>query len=379
MKVALMGTRGVPARYGGFETAVEEIGAGLVELGHEVTVYCRDTTSSAPTHRGMKRVVLPALRRRSLETFSHSGLSTLHALRHRPDVALVFNAANAPWVAALRAGGIPVGLHVDGHDGRRAKWKGAGQRYYSLATRLGIRIATVTTVDSVAIKSEMDALYGVDTTFIAYGASATTSSDDEIARALGELGLKPGGYHLLVARFEPENQVRELIDGYTASAARLPLVVVGFAGYPGPYATAVDVAAARDDRVRLLGAVWEQHRLDALYAGAASYLHGHSVGGTNPSLLRAMAHGTAVIAYDCPYNRETTGDAALWFDEPSRVGALLESVEARPDDAADVADRARKRVDDQYRWDDVVARYDDLIRRLAGRAAKTPSAAAHAA
>jgi glycosyltransferase involved in cell wall biosynthesis len=378
MKVALMGTRGAPARYGGFETAVEEIGAGLAELGHQVTVYCRDRSVATSTYRGMHRVVVPALRKRSLETLSHSGFSTWHAIRHRPDVALVFNAANAPWVAVLRAAGIPVGLHIDGHDGRRAKWKGgAGERYYSVATRLGTRVATNVTVDSIAMKVEIDRRYCLDTTYIPYGAYGTSRSGREVESTLRGLDLTRGGYHLLVARFEPENQVLELVRGFIESNASLPLVVVGFAGYPGPYAAAIATEADRDPRVRLLGPVWEQPVLDALYSGAVSYLHGHSVGGTNPSLLRAMAHGTPVIGYDCMYNRETTGGAALWFDDPRRVATSVEYAEASPGALRVLADMSRRRVEEHYQWPDVVMQYDALIRRLAGT--RMASASAHAA
>ncbi len=184
MRVALLGTRGVPAHYGGFETAVEEIGAGLVERGHNVTVYCRKQTPGGSHHRGMRRVVLPALRKRSLETLSHAGVSALHCLRHRPDAVVVYNAANAPWVGLLRAFGIPTALHIDGHDERRAKWAGWGARYYKGATRWGARFATELLVDSEAMQAEVDAKYGVRSTFIAYGAIRTPFTDAELAETL---------------------------------------------------------------------------------------------------------------------------------------------------------------------------------------------------
>lgn len=381
MNVALMGTRGVPAHYGGFETAVEEIGAGLVELGHDVWVYCRQQEAADDTYRGMHRVVLPAVRRRALETLSHTGLSALHALRHRPDVAVVYNAANAPWVAMLRAAGLPVALHLDGHDGKRAKWKGAGQRYYQVATPLGLRAANAVIVDSAAMKAETDAQFGVDSVHIAYGAARRSFTDRELGPQLARLGLRPEGYHLIVARFEPENLVCEMIRGYQNSAARLPLVVVGFAAYPGPYAAAIERTAAQDQRVRLLGPVWDQPLLDALFTGAASYLHGHSVGGTNPSLLRAMAHGTPVIGYDCVYNRETTGGHALWFASPAQVGSIVEYAENNAAEMSELSSRSSHRAAQSYRWDDVVRQYDALLTRLTGNAVERelPSSPTHAA
>jgi glycosyltransferase involved in cell wall biosynthesis len=368
MKVALMGTRGVPARYGGFETAAEEIGAGLAERGHDVVVYCREAAEHG-VYRGMRRVHLPALRRRALETLSHGGISALHAAFRRPDAVIFCNAANAPWAAMLRALGIPVALHVDGHDGRRAKWTGVGARYYSVATRLGTKVANEVIVDSEVIKTEIDLNYGINSTFISYGAKRAELPTQAADARLAALSLRSNGYHLLVARFEPENQVCELIEGYVASSAALPLAVVGFAGYPGAYAASIRAAADADDRVRLLGPVWDQPLLDALYAGATSYLHGHSVGGTNPSLLRAMAQGTPVICYDCVYNRETTGGNALWFDDARAVGSLVERAERHGGAVQEIGMRAKRRAQRYYRWADTVAQYDELLGRLVGRTA----------
>lgn len=361
MKVALLGTRGIPARYGGFETAVEEIGAGLADLGHEVLVYCRSTEHVSGHYRGMRRIVLPSVHGKALETITHSGMSTVHALGQRPDVAVVFNAANAPYVAMLRAAGIPTALHIDGHDARREKWRGAGARYYSLATRWGANVASRVIVDSRAIADELQLSHRIGTTFIPYGAKQSADDDTAIAGRIATLGLESRGYHLVVARFEPENLVLEIIRGYMASSASRPLVVVGFEGYPGGYARRIDAAAGYDDRVRLVGPVWDQQLLDALYASAASYLHGHTVGGTNPSLLRAMANEVPVIAYDCPYNRETTDGAASWFQSPPDLAALIDQVEADPGPFAPMVEQAWKRATKHYIWPDVVQAYERLL------------------
>lgn len=363
-----MGTRGAPAHYGGFETAVEEIGAGLVDLGHDVTVYCRrDGRISAGTYRGMHRVVLPALRRKALETLSHTGVSALHALRHRPDVAIVYNAANAPWVGLLRAAGIPTAMHLDGHDGRRAKWRGLGARYYSVATRFGVRAASKVIVDSQTIQDELQHSHRVRSRFIPYGAAASLADADDADRLLGTLGLERARYHLLVARFEPENQVLEIIRGYRSVDATLPLVVVGFAGYPGEYAGLIGAEAAENPGVRLLGAIWDQPLLDTLYDNARSYLHGHSVGGTNPSLLRAMTRDAPILAYDCSYNQETMGGAALWWRSAADIGPLLLEVEADADGFVEMVERACKRAAGHYTWPDVVSAYDALVNELARR------------
>jgi glycosyltransferase involved in cell wall biosynthesis len=254
-------------------------------------------------------------------------------------------------------------LHLDGHDARREKWRGLGTRYYLWATGFGIRVAHRVIVDSRAVQLELGLAEDESTVFIPYGAKQSPASPDELVARLREAGLEPRGYHLVVARFEPENHVLDVIQGYRMSKAQRPLVVVGFEGYPGRYAKQIVEAASCDPRVRLVGAVWDQSLLDAMYAGAASYLHGHSVGGTNPSLLRAMIHTAPIIAYDCPYNRETTGGWALWFEHEREIAAAIDRVDADPGDQDHVVEQARQRAASEYVWADVVESYEALLRR----------------
>lgn len=361
----MLGTRGVPAHYGGFETAVEEIGRRLVERGHEVVVYCRDTGDEvAETYLGMELVHLPAAHRKSLETLSHTALSVSHLLaRGRPcDAAFVFNAANAPFIPPLHARGVPVVVHVDGLEWQRDKWQGAGRRYYRVVEGLAVRWADALIADAQGIADYYADEFGAPTELITYGAPV---QDEPGTARLAELDLRPRAYHLVVARFEPENHVREIVMGYTRSASRHPLVVVGSAPYSNGYTAEVKELADADPRVRLLGGVWDQAQLDELYANSLTYLHGHSVGGTNPSLLRAMGAGTAVLAYDVVFNRETLGDRGWFFDRPATLAALLDEAEARPDTLGDAGRALRERARRTYDWDDVTARYEDLAQRVA--------------
>jgi len=363
LHVALVGTRGVPARYGGFETAAEEIGRRLVERGLRVTVYCRTARDEPREQRflGMELVHLPALRKRSLETLSHTGLSVGHLLAHRVDAAILFNAANSPWLPGLRAARIPVATHVDGLEWKRAKWGPSGQRYYRTAESLAVRWSDALIADAVGIQDYYRAEFGVPTELISYGAPRLA---DLPATRLAELGLEPQGYHLVVARFEPENHVDLVVEGYVASGAGLPLVVVGSAPYADDYTARVHALA--DGRVRLLGGVWDAELLDTLYAHARTYLHGHSVGGTNPSLLRAIGAGTATVAYDVGFNREVLREDGRYFATPSDVAAQVEAAEADPDDCLRRGKALAVRALD-YDWDVVADRYEDLARRLASR------------
>jgi len=363
MRIALLGTRGVPARYGGFETAVEEVGSRLAARGHRVVVYCRTAPGDAPrpaSHLGMKLVHLPAARKRSLETISHSALSVAHLVAHRTDAAIVFNAANAPLLPALRTARIPVATHVDGLEWKRAKWGPVGQRYYRMAESMAVRWSDVLIADARGIADYYRSEFGAPTTLLTYGAPLIRPGTDRLA----ELGLTPGDYHLVVARFEPENHVDMIVEGYARSAARKPLVVVGSAPYSDEFTARVHAVA--DDRVRFLGGVWDQDQLDQLYGNAYTYLHGHSVGGTNPSLLRAIGAGTAVLAYDVDFNREVVSDAGRFFVSPADVAGLVDAAEADPEPVLCAGRRAAELAKD-YDWDDVAAGYEDLALQLAQR------------
>jgi glycosyltransferase involved in cell wall biosynthesis len=364
MRIAMLGTRGVPPRYGGFETAVDEIGRRLVARGHEVVVYCRNPGQTVTQHDGMRLVNLPAVRQRTLETLSHTGLSTLHAaLRDRPDVAMVFNAANAPFIPLLRAARIPTAVHVDGIEWQRAKWKGIGARYYRWAERASVRWADEVVADARAIVEHVSLSYGRQSVYIPYGAPLVDPASDRLA----ELGLEPGGYHLVVARFERENHLDVVVEGRLRSTATAPLVVVGGAPYAEGYERRVRELVGSDERVRFLGAVWDQALLDQLYGHATSYLHGHSVGGTNPSLLRAMGAGASVTAWDVVFNREVTGGLARFVTDADGVAAALAEDEDDPAGTKERGEALRERARSAYRWDEVAAAYERLCADLAGR------------
>jgi len=369
LRIVMMGIRGVPAAYGGFETAVEEIGRRLVERGHDVTVYCRNSRNPQRNpqrnrHLGMSLVHLPALRLKVAETLSHTALATIHTVVHRkPDVAFVFNAANAPFLPVLRRRQIPTALHVDGLEWKRDKWGDAGRHYYRWAEGVAVREADALIADADGISDYFRREFNVTTEHLSYGAPILRNIP---SARLAEFGLEAGAFHLLVARFEPENHVDVIVDGYHRSSCRLPLVVVGSAPYGSSYIARVEGLARSDSRIHMLGGVWDQELLDQLYAHALTYVHGHSVGGTNPSLLRAMGAATAVIAWDVNFNRDVTGPAGLYFADAESLTSLLQEVEDNPHDMTDVGTALQCRAESRYKWESVVDGYEALARRLAG-------------
>ncbi len=326
--------------------------------GHDVIVYCRNPGQRRTTYRGMRLVNLPAIRAKTLETISHTGVSTVHAaIRSRPAIVVMFNPANGPFVPLLRLAGIRTVVHFDGLDSKRAKWNWFGRTYYRFASRLSMRLADDVIADSRAIADHILQTYRRQATYIPYGAPIVSPATDRLTG----LGLSSGEFHLVVSRFEPENNLDVIVDGYAQSRSPKPLIVVGAARYADGYQA--DVVRAASDSVRFVGSVWDQQLLDQLYGHCASYLHGHSVGGTNPSLLRAMGAGAPVIAYDVVFNRETAGSAARYFRDAADVASAIVADESDPSGAVLRTVEGRRRVAELYVWDDVARAYEALCRR----------------
>ncbi|WP_354236206.1 DUF1972 domain-containing protein [Arthrobacter sp. UYEF3] len=358
----MIGTRGVPAQYGGFETCVEEVGSRLAANGHRVVVYCRSAREDHPrpaSHLGMELVHLPAWRRRTLETLSHTGLSAAHAVGAGFDAAIVFNAANSLWLPVIRAAGVPVATHVDGLEWKRAKWGPSGKKFYRIAEALAVRWSDALIADAAGIQEYYRTEFAAETQLITYGAPILPRGR---SNRLAELRLEPQKYHLVVARFEPENHVHTIVKGFTASDAKLPLVVVGSAPYSDTYTG--QIRRLGDQRVRFLGGVWDQELLDQLYGNTAVYWHGHSVGGTNPSLLRAIGAGAATNAFDVNFNREVLGDAGLYFSTPAQVAALVADAEGGSAATAGRGREAQTRAA-LYDWEKVTDGYETLCQGLA--------------
>jgi glycosyltransferase involved in cell wall biosynthesis len=355
LRIAFMGTRGAPALYGGFETAVEEIGSRLASRGHQVTVYCRNPGQKLTQYKGMKLVNLPAIHQRMAETLSHTGLSTAHALfKVRPDVCFLMNAGNAPFLPVLNLAKIPTAIHLDGLESKREKWRGAGAKYYTWAEKSAVKNGKYLIADAQAIADYIQLTYHRDGEVIAYGAEVLPS------------GERTNDFHLIVARLEPENHVLEAILGYVRSGSSIPLKIVGNAPYSDWYINKLKEASS--NKVEFLGGVYNQDELNGLYANCLTYTHGHSVGGTNPGLLRAMGAGAPTLAFDCEFNREVTDNEALYWRNADEYAELLQNLDSNTADTVDlenVGSTLRERVASVYQWDLVTNQYETLARKMA--------------
>jgi len=364
MKIALIGTRGVPARYGGFETCAEEVGKRLARRGHDVRVYCRkgyyDRTYEF--YEGMRLVYLPALNVRFVETLSHTALSLVHALTRRTDVLLVFNSANSPLVALPSLAGRKIVLHTDGLEWMREKWSGLGRRYYKLMERQAARLPVALISDSREIVRHYRQAYGRATRYISYGAPVVESRDQAL---LGRFGLEPGGYFLQIARFEPENNQILAVRAFEKLETEKKLVLVGGARYRTR--AVEELTAVKDRRILFPGFCYESDVLQELLCGACAYIHGNEVGGTNPGLLQAMGAGAFVIARDVPFNREVCADAALYFrKDAADLREKMRWILDHESEGRAFRERAQRIIRERYDWDAVAAEYERLFLDIAG-------------
>lgn len=367
MRVALIGSRGIPARYGGYETLMEELASRLVARGFAVTVYCRShsTPKSLKEYRGARLVVLPTIRTKYLDTPVHTFLSCLHAAREPFDAVLVVNSANALFLPILGVGGAGVVLHVDGIEKRRAKWGAFGRFVYALSERLACVLPDVLVTDAEVIRRHYLERYGAASVSIAYGVDPRPPRETGV---LEKLGLASRRFFLYVSRFEPENNPHRVAAAYRGVGGDLPLVMVGGA----PYASRLIASFTRDADPRILfpgGIYGEGYR--ELLSHALAYIHATEVGGTHPALVEAMGYGNCIIVNDAAENREVAGEVGLYFraEEPESLTVRLEEVRQAPDLAAERGRQAAARAARLYSWEGVTEQYARLFDRLAGRLA----------
>ena len=362
LRVAILGARGIPASYGGFETFAEQLATRLVARGHAVTVYA-ETSEPAPDsdYQGV-RVRYRRRPRWGAASVLAYDCACLWDARKGYDLVymLGYGAAWACWWP--RVFGVPVWINVDGLEWARSKW-GRGARLYLRAMEwMATRAATRLIADADAIAQRFRKTYprGAPSSFIAYGAELVQDGDVD-ASVPAAWGLQPHQYMLVVARPEPENHVLEIIQGYALHGGPWPLVVVGDVSGGSAYQQRLKQLAS--DRVRFLGGIYDARQLASLRVHAACYLHGHSVGGTNPSLLEALACGNWVIAHDNPFNREVARDAADYFQTPEQLALCMDRVvRVTSHDRLTRSVRGRAIVDSFYSWDAIAEAYEELIR-----------------
>jgi len=364
LSVALIGSRGIPARYGGYETLMEELAVRLLARGFRITVYCRShsTPRSLRSWRGARLVVLPTIRTKHLDTPVHTFLSCLHAAAAGYDAALVVNSANALFVPLLRAAGIPVALNVDGIEKRRAKWGAFGRGVYALSERLAAVLPDALVTDAEVIRRYYLERYGASSVPIAYGVEPRPPAE---TGTLARLGLASRRYFLYVSRFEPENNPHRVAEAYRKVGGDLPLVMVGGAPYAGKFISSFTRGA--DPRILFPGPIYGEGYRELL-SHALAYIHATEVGGTHPALVEAMGYGNCLVVNGTPENREVVRGVGLYFDavEPESLAERLEWVRGHPERAGARGRAAARRAAILFSWELIADRYAALFQRLAG-------------
>ena len=363
LRIAMLGTRGVPASYSGFETCAEEVGARLGARGHEVTVYCRVPHIAYPgaAYRGMRLVKLPTIRSKHLDTIVHTLLSSLHALLRRYDVALYFNVGNSPVTWIPRLAGQRVVLNVDGLDWKRKKWGPVARAYIRACERWAARFPDRVVTDSRRVQRYYRERHGVTSTYIAYGAEPVAVPPGP---HLARWGLKPRRYVLFVGRLVPENCAHHLVDAFDGLSTDVRCVIVGDAPYSDDYIRALRATA--DPRVVFTGYLFGEGYRELL-SNAYCFVETSEVGGTHPALLEAMAAECCVVVNDTAENLETIADVGFSYD--GALGAVslrsvLEGLLKDPALAAAHGRRGLERVRRHYSWDGVTDTYERLFREL---------------
>lgn len=357
MRIAMLGGRGVPARYSGSETCVEEVGARLVERGHEVVVYCRghNSQTDAKTYKGMQRVVLPSLNSKHLDTPSHTLLSLLHNFVSRPADVLHFhgvgNSLFLPWLKAMPCKTV---VTVDGPDWERPKWGQMARQVLKTSARLAVGMADAVITDSLVSQRYYQDHFHKRTAYIPYGADLTEVT---ASNALAEYGLDPRGYILFVGRLVPDKGVHLLVEAFEGLQTDLELVIVGDSPLFPDYVRRLK--STQDPRVKFLGYVFgEPYR--QLCAHAFIYVQPSLVEGTSPALLAAMGAGNCVVVNGIPENLETIGDAGVAFarNDPLDLCRVLQMLLDRPDTVECYRAKARQRVIPVYNWDTIALKHE---------------------
>ncbi|WP_373493148.1 glycosyltransferase [Aquiflexum sp.] len=364
LKVAILGSRGYPYVYSGYETLVKELGERLQKRGVEVRVYChRSLFENKPAAvNGIKLIYMPAIEQKSLAQLTHSFFSMIHACFSDVDVIFMVNSGNGLFGIISRIFRKPTAINVDGLEWLRPKWKGLGAKYFLFASKMATKFYDRIINDSDEMQKVYIELFNAKSTVIAYGANPSYKSDPS---KIEKWGLEKEGYYLIVGRMIPDNNADLILEGFIQSDSTRKLVIVGDVPFQDEYA--IKLKNMKDDRLLFTGYITDPEELKALYHNCFAYFHGHEYGGTNPTLLKAMAYGCAILALDTRFSRETLQDGKYgWFfgKDAASVAKLIAKAEESPKEMQILRETAREGLTDKYNWDRVTDRYLEVFEDL---------------
>jgi len=364
MKIAILGTRGIPSGYSGYEEFAEQIGYRLVERGHQVTVYCRSALfqERPAQYRGIDLVYLPALQSKELGTYSAMAVSAFHVLGRHYDVLLVCNVANSPFCLLPKLFGERIAINVDGLEWLRPKWGRLAKAAFKFSARIAKYTTSVLVTDAEAMRRVYEREFNAESVAIAYGANIEASAHPEV---LAQYGLEPNGYFLIASRLVPDNNADLIIEAFSGLDTDKRLAIAGGVPYRSVFADRLKQLA--NERVLFLGHLDNWQHIKELHCNAYAYVHGHEFGGTNPALLKALGFGNCILALDTPFNREVLdgGYGILYRKDVGDLRAKMRDLIMHPEQRDILAARAPQRIREAYTWEHITDQYEELFKQVA--------------
>jgi glycosyltransferase involved in cell wall biosynthesis len=358
-KIRILGTRGVPATHGGFETFAEHLALYLVRQGWEVIVYCQDDDGDAVFEddwHGVRRVHIPIKQAGAAGTILFDWKSNLHAGKSN-GLILTLGYNTAIFSLWFRLKGLNSIINMDGIEWKRQKWGTLAKVWFYMNEWAGAWLGNHLVADHPAIKTHLATRVNSDKiTTIAYGAPEIVAAD---AGLLAQYGLEPNNYAILIARAEPENSILEVVQAWSRQKRGVKLVVLG--KYASDHAYQRSVKEAASDEVLFVGAIYKAENVAALRFYARVYVHGHQVGGTNPSLVEALGAGNPVLAHDNRFNRWVAGEQACYFDGVDGCARVIDTLLTDLPQLERMAQASRARYREAFTWDQILGQYEALL------------------
>ncbi len=352
----------------GFETGFGEIAPRLAAMGHDVVMYCRrgsfPEAMRVPEYKGVRLIYVPSPGGKNFSGVISTFFAVIHALTTgRYDIFFFVNVGMGHHAALCRLFGHKVVMNVNGLDWTRAKWGLVARLYFRSAARSAVKFGTELVTDADAMREFYLREFSRDTTMIAYGAYVAKSENPSL---ICEFGVKPDGYYLIASRLIPENHADLIARAFLESGSQKKLLIVGGANYDSPFHAKLRALAG--ERVMLAGHIDNQEVIRELHCSCFAYLHGHSVGGTNPSLLKAMGYGNCILALDTVFNREVLADGGMFFSpDASGLAEMLRDIESKPGLVAELRAKGPGRITANYTWEKIASQYDALFYEVAAR------------
>jgi glycosyltransferase involved in cell wall biosynthesis len=358
LKIAILGTRGIPNQYGGYEQAATFLSEGLVKRGHRVTVYnSHNHPYQEREYKGVEIVHCfdPEYKTGTAGQFIYDLNCLRHAQKRNYDALLLLGYTSSSIWGRFYPKKTIIISNMDGLEWKRCKYSVAVRRYLRYAEKLAVKYSNYFVADSPVIKKYLKDKYDIESCYIPYGANTSSVVNEDV---LKDYGVTAGNYHLLIARIEPENNITTILEGFVLSKSQEHFVVVGNTG--NKYGRKIKEQFGKDLKIHFVGPIFNQEHLQSLRKYCKLYFHGHSVGGTNPSLLEAMASEAVIAAHNNDFNKAILGDDTFYFSSTAEVKNILQTL---PDQT--ITDQIKKanleKVKEFYTWEKIINQYEDFI------------------